>query len=215
MKDLSSSPASMSVVYTIEHVSTIPLRHWHAFVLAVTETFWQLPVRLRPGNMYLPSLNRAADLFPVADVMAFCGDSGGCFWPVNMTIERERSHNTLSIQELDFQHQPCDFFARIVMVLLHNLCPDSFRIHSSDEGRSWALPLRWIEQHLGLPEQPTLTAPQPVLKTPVGEGAFDSLLLQLLSGGERVLSNEDWNAFVLAEFHLYELKRGAEKSGSF
>ena len=35
MKDLSSSPASMSVVYTIEHVSTVPLRHWHAFVLAV------------------------------------------------------------------------------------------------------------------------------------------------------------------------------------
>ena len=147
--------------------------------------------------------------------MAFCGDSGGCFWPVNMTIERERSHNTLSIQELDFQHQPCDFFARIVMVLLHNLCPGSFRIHSSDEGRSWALPLRWIEQHLGLPEQPTLTAPQPVLKTSVGEGAFDSLLLQLLSGGERVLSNEDWNAFVLAEFHLYELKRVAETSDSF
>ena len=132
-----------------------------------------------------------------------------------MTIERERNRNTLSIQELDFQHQPCDFFARIVMVLLHNLCPDSFRIHSSDEGRSWALPLRWIEQHLGLPEQPTLTAPQSVLKTPVGEGAFDSLLLQLLSGGERVLSNEDWNAFVLAEFHLYELKRVAEKSDSF
>ncbi len=49
MKNLFSSPASMSVVYTIEHVSTVPLRHWHAFVLAVTETFWQLPVRLRPG----------------------------------------------------------------------------------------------------------------------------------------------------------------------
>ena len=63
MKNQFSSPASMSVVYTIEHVSTVPLRHWHAFVLAVTETFWQLPVRLRPGNMYLPSLNRAADLF--------------------------------------------------------------------------------------------------------------------------------------------------------
>ena len=123
MKNLFSSPASMSVVYTIEHVSTVPLRHWHAFVLAVTETFWQLPVRLRPGNTYLPSLNRAADLFPVADVMAFCGDTGGSVWPVNMTIERERNRNTLSIQELDFQHQPCDFFARIVMVLLHNLCP--------------------------------------------------------------------------------------------
>ena len=39
MKNQFSSPASMSVVYTIEHVSTVPLRHWHAFVLAVTETF--------------------------------------------------------------------------------------------------------------------------------------------------------------------------------
>ena len=60
-----------------------------------------------------------------------------------------------------------------------------------------------------------MTAPQPVLKTPVGEGAFDSLLLQLLSGGERVLSNVDWNAFTEAEFQLYELKRVAEKSDSF
>jgi len=117
-----------------------------------------------------------------------------------------------SIQELDFQHQPCDFFARVVMVLLHNLCPGSFRIHSSGEGCSWAMPLRWIERHIGLPEQPSLTTPQPVLQTPVSEGAFDSLLLQLLSGGERVLSNEDWNAFVLAEFHLYELKRVTEKA---
>lgn len=131
--------------------------------------------------------------FRLVDVMAFRGDTGGSVWPVNMTIERERNRNTLSIQELDFQHQPCDFFARIVMVLLHNLCPDS-RIHSSDEGRSWALPLRWIEQHLGLPEQPTLTAPQSVLKTPVGEGAFDSLLLQLLSGGSGAELYEDWNA---------------------
>lgn len=169
-------------------------------------------MRLRPGNTYLPSLNRAADLFPVADVMAFCGDTGGSVWPVNMTIERERNRNTLSIRELDFQHQPCDFFARIVMVLLHNQCPGSFRIHSSDEGRSWALPLRWIERHLGLPEQPTLTAPQPVLKTPVRGDAFDSLLLQLLSGGERVLSNDDWNAFTEAEFQLYELKRVAEET---
>ena len=144
--------------------------------------------------------------------MAFCGDTGGSVWPVNMTIERERNRNTLSIQELDFQHQPCDFFARIVMVLLHNQCPGSFRIHSSDEGRSWALPLRWIERHLGLPEQPTLTAPQPVLKTPVRGDAFDSLLLQLLCGGERVLSNDDWNAFTEAEFQLYELKRVAEET---
>ncbi|EMR0519986.1 hypothetical protein R2Y32_003918 [Klebsiella pneumoniae] len=212
MKDLPSSPASMSVVYTIEHVSTVPLRHWHAFVLAVTETFWQLPVRLRPGNTYLPSLNRAADLFQLPDVMAFCGDTGGSVWPVNVTLERERNRNTLSIQELDFHHQPCDFFARIVMVLLHNLCPGSFRIHSSDEGRSWALPLRWTELHLGLSEQPTLTPPQPVIKTPVSGGAFESLLLQLLSGGDRMLSNEDWNAFTEAEYQLYELKRVTEKA---
>ncbi|WP_158783889.1 hypothetical protein [Pantoea sp. BAV 3049] len=212
MRNLSSSPAFRPVIYTIEHVSTVPLHQWHAFVLAVTETFWQLPVRLRPGNTYLPSLNRAADLFPVADVMAFCGDTGENAWLTNMTIGRQRNCNTLSIQELDFQHQPCDFFARIVMVLLHNLCPDSFRIHSSDEGRSWALPLRWIEQHLGLSEQLKLTPPQPVLKTPVSDGAFDSLLLQLLSGGERVLSNDDWNAFTKAEFQLYELKRVAEKT---
>jgi hypothetical protein len=27
-----------------------------------------------------------------------------------------------------------------------------------------------------------------------------------------VLSSEDWNAFVLAEFHLYELKRVTERT---
>ena len=46
MKNLFSSPASMSVVYTIEHVSTVPLRHWHAFVLAVTETFCVRGIRI-------------------------------------------------------------------------------------------------------------------------------------------------------------------------
>lgn len=41
MSELSSRPAREPVVYTLEQVSTIPEKQWHAFVLAVTETFWQ------------------------------------------------------------------------------------------------------------------------------------------------------------------------------
>ncbi|MCX8369068.1 hypothetical protein OTG33_21695 [Escherichia coli] len=47
MSELSSRPAREPVVYTLEQVSTIPEKQWHAFVLAVTETFWQLPEALR------------------------------------------------------------------------------------------------------------------------------------------------------------------------
>ena len=42
MSELSSRPAREPVVYTPEQVATIPEKQWHAFVLAVTETFWQV-----------------------------------------------------------------------------------------------------------------------------------------------------------------------------
>ncbi|MCX8967024.1 hypothetical protein EHW66_19195 [Erwinia psidii] len=204
MSNTCASPALKPVIYTLEQLGTVPESHWQAFILAVTETFWQMPARLRPGNAYLPSLNRAADLFPVADVMAFCGDRVACGLPPGMTVGRTRCSTLQIHQTLNFHRQPCDFFARVVMVLLHNLCPGSFRVDSSDSGRCWALPLLWVKRHLGLPQGPGLRAPRPVPETPAGNDAFEALLLQMVSGGERMLSREDWNAFVRAERQLYD-----------
>lgn len=149
MSELSSRPAREPVVYTLEQVSTIPEKQWHAFVLAVTETFWQLPEALRPQNAYFGSLTRASELFPVTDTLAFYCRSADGLWSVNVTIEREHSRNILALNELNFGRQPGDFFARTVFVLLHNLCPDCFRIHSTVGGASWSLPLKWIKRYLG------------------------------------------------------------------
>ncbi|HBI8116864.1 TPA: hypothetical protein K8255_004653, partial [Escherichia coli] len=174
MSELSSRPAREPVVYTLEQVSTIPEKQWHAFVLAVTETFWQLPEALRPQNAYFGSLTRASELFPVTDTLAFYCRSADGLWSVNVTIEREHSRNILALNELNFGRQPGDFFARTVFVLLHNLCPDCFRIHSTAGGASWSLPLKWIKRYLG---HENFSAPESVLTTPVRGDAFDSLLL--------------------------------------
>ncbi len=190
MSELSSRPARKPVVYTLEQVATIPEKQWHAFVLAVTETFWQLPEALRPQNAYFGSLTRASELFPVTGILAF-------------TIEREHRQNILVLKELNFGRQPGDFFARTVFVLLHNLCPDCFRIHSTAGGASWSLPLKWIKRFLG---HENFSAPESVLTTPVRGDAFDRLLLQFLSGQGRQLSPDDWSALEEAEYQLYWLR---------
>ncbi|WP_242399376.1 hypothetical protein AAGG05_08510 [Escherichia coli] len=81
MSELSSRPAREPVVYTFEQVATIPENQWHAFVLAVTETFWQLPEALRPQNAYFGSLTRASELFPVTDILAFYSRSADGLFP--------------------------------------------------------------------------------------------------------------------------------------
>ncbi len=166
MSELSSRPAREPVVYTLEQVATIPEKQWHAFVLAVTETFWQLPEALRPQNAYFGSLSRASELFPVTDILAFYSRSADGLWSVNVTIEREHRQNILVLKELNFGRQPGDFFARTVFVLLHNLCPDCFRIHSTAGGANWSLPLKWIKRYLG---HENFSAPESVLTTPVRE----------------------------------------------
>lgn len=106
MSELSSRPAREPVVYTLEQVATIPEKQWHAFVLAVTETFWQLPEALRPQNAYFGSLTRASELFPVTDTLAFYSRSADGLWSVNVTIEREHRQNIPVLKELNFGRQP-------------------------------------------------------------------------------------------------------------
>ncbi|MCM5415818.1 hypothetical protein MMT18_28335, partial [Escherichia coli] len=84
-----------------------------------------------------------------------------------------------------------------------NLCPDCFRIHSTVGGASWSLPLKWIKRYLG---HENFSAPESVLTTPVRGDAFDSLLLQFLSGQGRQLSPDDWAALEEAEYQLYWLR---------
>ncbi|MDY9250691.1 hypothetical protein UZ043_06440 [Escherichia coli] len=111
--------------------------------------------------------------------------------------------NILVLKELNFGRQPGDFFARTVFVLLHNLCPDCFRIHSTAGGASWSLPLKWIKRYLG---HENFSAPESVLTSPVRGDAFDRLLLQFLSGQGRQLSPDDWSALEEAEHQLYWLR---------
>lgn len=200
-------PVPQPVVYTLEHVSTVPVDEWHAFVLAVTEAFWQLPGTLRPASQdrQFATMLRASELFPEPFMLAFCGERAD---PVCLTVERERNRNTLSLQELDFRQQPGDFFARVVMVLLHNLCPGHFRVHSTAGYASWRLPHLWAERHLNL----MLDVPQPPvsLSRPASlpgmdnatEGAVLWLMLALLSGPERGLTRSEWALIAETEHRL-------------
>lgn len=129
MSELSSRPAREPVVYTLEQVATIPEKQWHAFVLAVTETFWQLPEALRPQNAYFGSLTRASELFPVTDTLAFYSRSADGLWPVNVTIEREHRQNILVLKELNFGRQPrflCPYGVCAAAQSVSGLFPHSF-----------------------------------------------------------------------------------------
>jgi len=197
----STTPASEPVIYTLEHISTVGPDDWHAFTLAVTEVFWQLPTSLRPiKHAYtMRNMSQASDLFPQPSMLAFYGTAP---WPVSLTVERERNRNVLSIQELDFQRQPCDFFARVVMLLLHNLCPRNFIIHSTAGGASWRLPKQWAEIHLNR----LLSAPQPLphYYDQVGGQIVSSLLLMLLDDPSRWISPTSWGFIAEIETRLYQ-----------
>ncbi|GAA3592256.1 hypothetical protein GCM10023078_19920 [Gibbsiella greigii] len=206
MSQHSSAPESTPVIYTIEQVNTVPLADWHAYVLAVTEAFWQLPEILRPTSQdkQFATISRSSELFPEPSMLAFCGEKSR---PACLTIERVRSRNVLTIQELDFQQQPCDFFARVVMVLLHNLCPGHFRVHSTAGSSSWRLPQRWAECHLNMtlttPQQPTSQPPSFEVDTRV-VGSVTWLMLTLLTESQRGLSRREWKLIAEIEMSLYQ-----------
>lgn len=203
MSALSFNPTVEPITYTIEQVNTVVPHDWQNFVLAVTDTFWRLPPILRPYDGQHRALTDVSGLFPDSGVLAFSGETDAEHRPDVITVERIRSNNTLCVQEFTSQHQPYDFFSRLVMVLLHSLCPNNFRVHSSAGEASWSMPLRWLNRNLGWP---VLSAPLSPSSVTVMAGVVDELLLTFLSDPKRSLNKDDWRILTETEHRLYQLK---------
>ncbi len=117
---------------------------WIDLTLAVTEVFWLLPAMIRPAD-----IDQASDLFSdaVLDVAGLqFSQQPGHMQPVQQTRwidSRER------------------FFGRLMLLLIHNLCPGSVRIERDTHtaGFGWEQPLIWLRHHL---QHPELQAPDAV-----------------------------------------------------
>lgn len=100
---------------------------WIDFTLAVTEMFWLLPASARPAGI---------------DVAGQLSS-----WPAD----------TLPVQEIVPGDEASDFFNRLVLILIHNLCPGCVRIERELSSQSgWEQPLIWLRHHL---QRPALSAP--------------------------------------------------------
>ncbi|MGP0838113.1 hypothetical protein [Serratia sp. CY85251] len=122
---------------------------WIDFTLAVTEVFWLLPDEVRPEG-----ITEAGQLF-----------DGMIFETAGLRVSPVSEEDTLMqpvpyVEERVGFFQRPDFFHRLALILIHNLCPGSVRIERNDARRSkypgWELPLLWLRHYL---KRPALVAP--------------------------------------------------------
>ncbi|MEB7586100.1 hypothetical protein NGC36_12520 [Serratia rubidaea] len=134
---------------------------WIDFTLAVTEVFWLLPDEARPEG-----ITEAGQLF-----------DGMIFETAGLRVSPEPEENIpmqpvpYVEERVEFFQRP-DFFHRLVLILIHNLCPGSVRIERNDTRLSkypgWELPLLWLRHHLNRPE---LVAPEDVDEATMTDGS--------------------------------------------
>ncbi|MEL5576508.1 hypothetical protein [Serratia marcescens] len=117
---------------------------WIDFTLAVTEVFWLLPATARPAD-----IDQASDLFSDA-VLDVAG----------LRFSQQPGHMQ-PVQQMLWADSRQSFFGRLMLLLIHNLCPGSVRIerdtHTAECG--WEQPLIWLRHHL---QRPELQAPEAV-----------------------------------------------------
>lgn len=118
---------------------------WIDFTLAVTEVFWLLPEEARPEG-----ITEAGQLF---DGMIF--ETAGLRVSPVAEVNIPMQPMPYVEERVGFFQRP-DFFHRLVLILIHNLCPGSVRIERNDSRLSknpgWELPLLWLRHHLKRPE---------------------------------------------------------------
>lgn len=117
---------------------------WIDLTLAVTEVFWLLPATARPVD-----IDQASDLFSDAVL-----DVAGLRFS-------QQPASMLLVQQVRWGEFRTCFFGRLMLILIHNLCPGSVRIerdtHTAECG--WEQPLIWLRHHL---QRPELQAPEAV-----------------------------------------------------
>ncbi|CAI1049635.1 Uncharacterised protein [Serratia entomophila] len=117
---------------------------WIDLTLAVTEVYWLLPATTRPVD-----INQASDLF-----------SGAVLDVAGLQFSLQPGHMQ-PVQETLWIDSRQDFFGRLMLLLVHNLCPGCFRIERDTHtaGCGWEQPLIWLRHHL---QRPELKAPDAV-----------------------------------------------------
>ncbi|MFB6328595.1 hypothetical protein D9O29_22595 [Pantoea vagans] len=209
MTPFSRPACTADVNYTVTQKATVPHEQWVAFVLAITEVFWQLPKSLRPCDPTNGTqAERSSALFPDPEMFLFSGMNGDGFTDQSVLITRLRSNSTGGKLDVIAPHgQPVDFFTRLVLVLLYNHCEGCFEITSSAGAASWSLPVRWLCRHNAMLN---LTSPESFRDDNVFNGTADELMLTMMSGAERIVTTQEWLLINEFEYRLYGLRSSLE-----
>jgi len=192
-----TDPLVLPGVYQFEQGASINDEQWFRFTDAVKEAFWLLPAQLRPYKQLGFDMNRASELFDEEGSVTFNhkDSEGYCLNP--FYLRQTLSDNFRPYRKVESQRCKQDLFVRIVLVLLHNLCPDSYHITSSCP-QSWHFAQRWLAWNMDM----FTKAPEKISASFVIPGAIEHLLLVKTSGPGKQVTIEEWEAISGIEFWL-------------
>ena len=175
----------MTLVFK-KHVSQ---KQWIDFTLAITEVFWRLPAQARPKGF-----NYACDLFDGETIRMF-----------------HHSRSKRARRVLPLYLSPCpqiveqtaywpddkeDFFARVVLILLHNICPGHSEISLTPVNYGWELPLAWLHHHY---QYPQLKAPESINERLTLAGNVSFHIQQYCLGINDVDAQAHWKMILEAQ----------------
>lgn len=184
-------------VYQLVQGASIKAEQWSRFTEVVKEAFWLLPALLRPYNPLGFEMNRASELFDDEGSVTFNHkDSAGyCCNP--FYLRQTLSDDFQPYRKVESQRCRQDLFVRIVLVLLHNICPGCYHITSSCP-QSWRFAQRWLAWNMDM----FTKAPEDIPASFVIPGAVEHLLLVKTSGPGKQVTTEEWEAISGIELWL-------------
>lgn len=184
-------------VYQLVQGASIKAEQWSRFTEVVKEAFWLLPVQLRPYKPLGFEMNRASELFDDEGSVTFNHkDSAGyCCNP--FYLRQTLSDDFQPYRKVESQRCRQDLFVRIVLVLLHNICPGCYHITSSCP-QSWRFAQRWLAWNMDM----FTKAPEDIPASFVIPGAVEHLLLVKTSGPGKQVTTEEWEAISGIELWL-------------
>ncbi|MFJ5162399.1 hypothetical protein ACIP6T_24900 [Pantoea sp. NPDC088449] len=184
-------------VYQLVQGASIKAEQWSRFTEVVKEAFWLLPAQIRPYKPLGFEMNRASELFDDEGSVTFNHkDSAGyCCNP--FYLRQTLSDNFQPYRKVESQRCRQDLFVRIVLVLLHNICPGGYHITSSCP-QSWRFAQRWLAWNMDM----FTKAPEDIPASFVIPGAVEHLLLVKTSGPGKQVTTEEWEAISGIELWL-------------
>ncbi|MCW6034403.1 hypothetical protein [Pantoea sp. JK] len=184
-------------VYQLVQGASIKAEQWSRFTEVLKEAFWLLPAQLRPYKPLGFEMNRASELFDDEGSVTFNhkNSAGYCCNP--FYLRQMLSDDFQPYRKVESQRCRQDLFVRIVLVLLHNICPGCYHITSSCP-QSWRFAQRWLAWNMDM----FTKAPEDIPASFVIPGAVEHLLLVKTSGPGKQVTTEEWEAISGIELWL-------------